>query len=289
MSLYRLVHVSRLGLVPIRFASAAVVKKSAPAAPAPTTETSTEKKASIWDKFGEIYVPSRKIQPMPKDFKEFPERDTVNFPHDVLKMWPNKVRLGFIPDSWFLFFYRKTGVTGPYLFGWGLVTFMLQKEILVLEPGWKHLPPLLILLFFAHKFAGAPLNRWLDSEMNKQLDAKEKWRNDQQDDLKDAIQTEKYLQDCYRSMIPLMYEAKRENVHLQLEASYRDRVHQVYQEVKRRMDYLAESEEAKRRFEQRHMVQWIVDQVKKSITDQFEKNYLNQCIVDLKSLSKSAR
>jgi len=125
--------------------------------------------------------------------------------------------------------------------------------------------------------------------MCKELDAEEKWRGDQQNDLKNAIKTEKYLQDCYRESIPYLFDAKRENVFLQLEAEYRDRVNRVYKEVKRRMDYLAESEEAKRRFEQRHMVQWIVDQVKKSITDQFEKNYLNQCIVDLKSMAKNVR
>lgn len=49
---------------------------------------------------------------VPADFKEFPERDVKNFPHPNKELTVPPTRMIFFPDSWFKFFYDKTGETG---------------------------------------------------------------------------------------------------------------------------------------------------------------------------------
>jgi len=86
----------------------------------------------------------------------------------------------------------------------------------------------------------------------------------------------------------ILMNAKRENIQMQLETEYRQRMMQVYEQVKRRLDYQLELVNTRRKLEQNHMVDWIVNNVVKSITPQQEKEALQKCIEDLKVLSAQA-
>jgi len=60
-------------------------------------------------------------------------------------------------------------------------------------------------------------------------------------------------------------------------------------QVKRRLDYQVELNNVMRRVEQKHMVDWIINSVKKSITPKQEEDALKKCVADLKSLSSAAK
>jgi len=218
--------------------------------------------------------------------KEGPERDLVNFPRLKRPMYPGKVRLGFIPEEWFQYFYPKTGVTGPYLFGTGLVTYLYSKEIMVMDHEFYVGLTIIMMTVFTMKKFGHTIAKYLDDENDADLARLNQGRVDAMDGLKEAIENEARSQWQAEGQTTL-FEAKKENVALQLETEFRRRQYQVYSEVKRRLDYQLETVNIQRRLQQKHMVDWVVNNVLKSISPQQEKDMLAKCISDLKGLAKA--
>lgn len=207
------------------------------------------------------------------------ERDEVNFPRPV-RGEPGKVRMGFLPEEWFQMFHKKTGVTGPYVLGTGLITYLCSKEIYVLEHEYWTGTTILIMMIVAHKKFGPTIAAYLDKEIDALEDAYSQDRKDKRSAMEEEIAHEK-LEQWRADGTTLLMAAKRENILLQLEAAYRERVAQTYQEVKRRLDYQVETTNVDRRITQKHMVSWIVNNVLKSITPDQEKETINKCISDL--------
>lgn len=213
-----------------------------------------------------------------------PERDHVNFPRRPRAQLPGKVRMGFAPEEWFQFFYKKTGVTGPYFFGAGLITFLLSKELYVVEHEFSTGVAMFILVYTAVKKFGPSVKAYGAKLQQDKINRFNSMKESNMESLEDCIAQQKKNIWCLEGNSILM-NAKRENVHMQLEAEFRRRQMQVYEQVKKRLDYQMDVANAQREFEQKHMSNWIVDNVLKSITPQQEKETIQKCISDLKTLA----
>jgi len=217
-------------------------------------------------------------------YQEGPERDLVNFPRPKRLEYCPPVRLGFIPSSYFDFFYAKTGVTGPYAFGVGFLTYVLSKEIWVLEHEfWGGVSFFGMIIFVAKKF-GPQIGAYLDKEIDAIIAEKNSDRNNEIQMYKEGIENEKKAQWRAEGQ-KMLFDVKRENVALQIEAVYRERLMHVYSEVKKRLDYQVEKQQVERNMQQKHMVNWITTRVQKAITPESEAENLKKCIGDLKALA----
>merc|ERR1712136_538593 len=173
------------------------------------------------------------------------------------------------PEEWFTFFHEKTGVTGPYVFAASVGTFLFSKEIWVMEHEFYCGVGLFIELNAIRMKVGPGLYESLKSQVEEEENAIKKVRQDEIERCKAAIA-----------------EEKKENVGLQLEIEYRTRLNEAYKQVKKRLDYQLATANVLRAAEQRHMVQWIIDNVRKSITAKQEADALKACVADLKALAK---
>lgn len=215
-------------------------------------------------------------------------RNEVDFPRPKRAIYPGKVRMGFLPEEWFQFFYPKTGVTGPYAFGISFLTYLCSKEIFVMEHEYFTGLTLGIMAVYAIKKFGPGVAAALDKEVDSFESGYNSIRDDSIANLNEAIKEEKDAQWRAQGQT-LLFDAKRENIGLQLEGVYRQRLIEIHSQVKKKLDYQLETTNVKTRLEQRHMVNWIVDNVRKSISPAQETAALNQCLSDLKGLAAAAK
>lgn len=211
----------------------------------------------------------------------------VDPPRPKRSIEPSPVRHGFIPEEWFQAFYSKTGASGPYVCAITVGTYLFSKEIYVMEHEYYNAISLLIIYVGGVKMFGPQTAQYLDKEIDKISDQLNESRNNEIAEHEDSVTREKQQQWSLDGQKMIM-EIKKENIKIQLEATYRERLVQVYQEVKKRLDYQVQIQNLERRIAQKHMVQWIVNGVLKAITPDQEKATLQQCIKDLEALAVKA-
>jgi len=212
------------------------------------------------------------------------QRDLVNFPPRVRPIEAPPVRLGVFPEEWFAAFYNKTGVSGPYMALASIGTFLASKEFFVIEHDFYAGIAFFIVMGGIITKVGPGLSEGLSKQVDEEEAMYKSIRQSEIDSLKESIALENTAQTDAVSWEDII-AAKKEAVGLQLESVYRARLNEAYTQVKKRLDYQLEVANVVRRMEQKHMVDWIINNVKKSITPTQEEAALKKCIADLKSLS----
>lgn len=108
----------------------------------------------------ELCVRFGENMPTTEDDKN-PQRDVANFPRPKRLEEPEGTRLIIVPESWFAYFYDKTGVTGPYVLTAGLLTFLLSKEWLIIEHEMVVGASLAVIATVVLKKFGPAMNEYL--------------------------------------------------------------------------------------------------------------------------------
>ncbi|RVE70413.1 hypothetical protein OJAV_G00064510 [Oryzias javanicus] len=187
-----------------------------------------------------------------------------------------KVRHGIFPEELFQLLYPKTGVTGPYMLGTGLLVYMLSKEIYVINHETFAAASIGAVIIYGVKKFGPSVASLADKINEEKMAKAQEVKDLAISSLTEAIEDEKKEQ-C------------RNNVAMLLETNYRERLHMVTNEVKRRLDYQIALQNLHHRLEQEHMVNWVEKSVIGSITPQQEKESIAKCITDLKALAKATQ
>lgn len=214
-----------------------------------------------------------------------PERDFVNFPAPRQPEEPGKLKVGFVPAEWFNFLSQKTGVTGPYVLFWGGVATILSKEYFVYWADTAEQLVFLGALIGITKMYGSSIAKSLD----KQVDAENKAYNDNLNAATKDVDVKIKENEALFSLPEankIVHSAKKENILMQLEAAYRQRLTQIHQEVKRRLDYQLAIQNAYKRLEREQAINYIIGEVNKSIGATQEKDAFQNGLGQLKQLSQ---
>merc|ERR1712179_120157 len=273
---------------------------SAPATSAAAVKTVTEdpEKMKLLKQFesDEMLAMTKRNQQRMAHFEECreifygPERDFENFPTPKQREYPPPMKLKIVPQRWLDLMYNKTGVSGPYVLAGAFSTYLVSKELLMHDPHFMELVGALgILGYLSTTNLFTRFGKYLDGIGEEHQDVM------YTGPIRKAKEFTELTIDQYKKEITYMKEEDfvdqvyEEKLGLMLEAEYRRRMSEVHREVKRRLDYQLDLQNAKRRFEQEHMVKWITDGVLKSVTPQLEKESIKNCIATLNSLAKTAK
>uniref|UniRef100_A0A3B5L6U3 ATP synthase subunit b n=1 Tax=Xiphophorus couchianus TaxID=32473 RepID=A0A3B5L6U3_9TELE len=198
-------------------------------------------------------------------------------PVPPLPEYGGKVRHGLIPEEFFQLLYPKTGVTGPYMLGTGLLVYLLSKEIYIINHETIAAITIGTIIVYGVKKFGPSVAAFADKLNEDKMAKAQEAKDVAMSSLTQAIENEKKEQWRVEGRA-MLFDAKRNNVAMLLETNYRERLHMVTNEVKRRLDYQIALQHLNRRMQQEHMINWVEKNVIGSITPQ--QRVIHKCFSD---------
>lgn len=214
-----------------------------------------------------------------------PERDVINYPRLKLPLDAPPTKGHIIPASWFNFFYNKTGVTGPVAFIATFGTYLLSKEILVMEHELLTGITSTIIFTYGISKYGPKISAFFRTKTDELLDGMDHWQHGNikmLDEMKEHYKGELGKAE----LIKEIYEVRRQDVDVQLEGEYRKRLKTVYDDTRRRLNYLVAVAESRRQIAYKNMVNWVITNSIASIGQKQEAAVLDNCITNLKDLAR---
>lgn len=179
----------------------------------------------------------------------------------------------------------KTGVSGLYTFMVTTGVYLFSKEILVTEHNFYNGISMFVLCVAISRKYGKQIGQAIDKHLDEYEKSVSRGRDTEKKMYEDGVAEEKQQQWSFEGQ-QLLVNAKRENVHLQLEEEYRKRLFHVYNTVKKRLDCQVELAKVEGRLVQKNIVSYVVNGVQQSLTPDFLNKYMDKCIEDLEVIVK---
>lgn len=206
-------------------------------------------------------------------------------PLPPLPEWdPKCMRHYIVPEYWFEFLYPRTGVTGPYALALGTAAFMVSKEWYVYNPETWVTVCLVGTSYLFLKKLGPSVNQSIQEMNERHYDALYRLKIDEIEHIEHQVNEIKEEQ--WRSGLQELYhDVRKSNLALMLETEFLNRKASLASAVKKKLDYLVAVQQVDRDLAHAHMVKWIEDRVKKSITPESQKKTLDVCIAQLQAMA----
>jgi len=176
------------------------------------------------------------------------------------------------------------GKSSSTVLGIGTLSYILSKEIFVLNEEVFIGAFMAFALYNISKAAGPLIGENLRAMQKAEFETLNEAKTAKLTGLTDQIASTKSDFDIIEAR-DQFYDIAKNREGMKQDLVYRQRLHEVNTEVKKRLDYQVDLQTLEKDIEEKHIASWVEAEVLKSIADQSEEETLLQCIKDLNSIA----